>query len=174
MENGSCLGNTGFGKRKKGIDNRITNNSFSRLEQEYIRLKDLHTRIPSRIDDWIDLLDTDQEGEPIYSARGEAKSRYRPDNEDIIRINSLSEDALSSTRNILANFIISLSPQEQSLLVKEIMLHCLKNLEAVKIYIAVQAIGNAGDQDNEDDVCTVIDERTCPITTKLFLASISI
>ena len=43
----------------------ITKNSFSRLEQEHICLKELHIRIPSRIDDWTDLLDTNQEGEPI-------------------------------------------------------------------------------------------------------------
>ena len=36
------------------------------------------------------------------------------------------------------------------------MLPCLKDLEAVKAYIAAQAIGNAGDQDDEDDVNTVI------------------
>ena len=37
------------------------------------------------------------------------------------------------------------------------MLPCLKNLEAVKAYIAAQVIGNADGHDDEDDVCTVIE-----------------
>ena len=36
------------------------------------------------------------------------------------------------------------------------MLPCLKDLDAVRAYITAQAIGNAGDQDNEDDTNTVI------------------
>ena len=36
------------------------------------------------------------------------------------------------------------------------MLPCLKDLEAVKAYVAAHVIGNAFDQDNEDDVNTVI------------------
>ena len=51
---------------------------------------------------------------------------------------------------------MSLSAQEQSLLVKEIMLPCLKDLDAVNAYVTAQAIGYAGDQNNEDDTNTVI------------------
>ena len=130
----------------------ITRNTFSGLEEEYIRLKDLHSRFPSKVNDWIDLLDTDKEGDPIYPARGMPESRYNPDNEDIARKNSLSEEVLNSTRDTLAHFIVSLSAQEQSLLVKEIMLPCLKDLDAVKAYVTAQAIGNARDQDDEDDI----------------------
>ena len=72
----------------------------------------------------------------IYPARGMPESRYNPDNEDIIRKNSHTEDFLNSTKDILAHFIVSLSTQDQSLLVQEIMLSCLKDLEAVKAYIA--------------------------------------
>ena len=36
------------------------------------------------------------------------------------------------------------------------MLPCLKDLDAVKAYVAAQAIGKAGDQDNEDDINTAI------------------
>ena len=147
-------------KTKRMCHQTITRNTFSGLEQEYIILKDLHTRSPSKVNDWIDLLDADEEGNPIYPARGMPKSRYNPDNEDIIRKNSLSEDVLNSTRDILAHFIVSLSAQDQSLLVQEIMHPCLMDLQAVKAYIAAQVIGNAGDQDNENDTNTVIMERT--------------
>ena len=119
------------------------------MEQEHLRLKELHIRIPSRIEDWTELLDTNQEGEPIYPARGEGESRYRPDNEEIIRENSLSEDVLNSSRDKLAHFIASLSADNHSFIVEEINLPCLKNLEAVKAYIAAQVIGNPHDQDNE-------------------------
>lgn len=134
----------------------ITRNTLSGLEEKYIRLKDLHSRFPSKVNNWIDFLDTDEEGDPIYPARGMPESRYNPDNEDIARKNSLSEDVLNSTRDILAHFILSLSAQEQSLLVQEIMLPCLKDLDAVKAYVAAQAVGNAGDQDDEDDTNTII------------------
>ena len=36
------------------------------------------------------------------------------------------------------------------------MLPCLKDLEAVKAYIAAKAIANVSDQDDEDDINTVI------------------
>ena len=66
----------------------ITRNTFSGLEEEYICLKDLHSRFPSKVNDWIDLLDTDKEGNPIYPARGMFESRYNSDNKDIAKKNS--------------------------------------------------------------------------------------
>ena len=36
------------------------------------------------------------------------------------------------------------------------MLPSQKDLDALKAYIAAQAVGNAGDQDNEDDTNTII------------------
>ena len=130
----------------------ITKNLFSRLEQEHICLKELHIRIPSRINDWTELLDTNQEGKPIYPERGEGESRYRPDNEEIIRENSLSEDVLNSTRYKLVHFITTRSAEDHTILVQEINLPYMKNLEATKAYIAAQVIGNPGDQGDEDDV----------------------
>ena len=76
-------------KIRRMAQQSITRNSFSGLEQEYIQLKDLHARFPSRVNNWIDLLDTDEEGNPIYPARGMPESRYNPDNENIIGKNSL-------------------------------------------------------------------------------------
>ena len=42
-------------------------------------------------------------------------------------------------------------------MVEEITLPCLKNLEAIKAYVAAQVIGNPGDQGDEDDTHTVIE-----------------
>ena len=73
----------GLEKERRGIfkiieritQGTITKNSFSRLEQEHLCLKELHIRIPSRINDWTELLVTNKEGEPIYPERGMAGSR---------------------------------------------------------------------------------------------------
>ena len=83
----------GLEKERRGIFKRIeritqgtiTKNSFSRLEQEHLCLKELHIRIPSMAEDWTELLDTNQEGEPIYPEAGQGESRYRPYNQEIIR-----------------------------------------------------------------------------------------
>ena len=84
------------------------------------------------------------------------ESRFNPVNEDIARKTSLLEEVLISTRNALARFIISLSAPEQIYMVQEAILPCLKNLDTIKAVFAANTIGNAGDQDNEDDTNTVI------------------
>ena len=50
-----------------------------------------------------------------------------------------------------------MSVEDHYIFVQEINIPCLKNLEAVKAYVAAQVIGNAGGQDDEDDICTVIE-----------------
>ena len=60
----------GLEKERRGIFKRIeriyqetfTKNSFSRLEQEHLCLKELHIRIPTRINDLTEILDKNQEG----------------------------------------------------------------------------------------------------------------
>ena len=84
------------------------------------------------------------------------ESRYNPDNEDIARKASRIEEVLKSTKDALAHFIISLPTDEQIDIVQEAILPLLKNLDAIKAYVAAQSIGNAGDQDDEDDTNTVI------------------
>ena len=51
---------------------------------------------------------------------------------------------------------MSLTAQEQALLVKEIILPCIKDIDPGKAYVAAQAIDNAGDQDDEDDTNTLL------------------
>ena len=52
---------------------------------------------------------------------------------------------------------MSLPADEQIAMVQQVLLPLFKNLDVVKAYIAAQSVNNAGDQDNEDDVHTVID-----------------
>ena len=63
--------------------------NFSQLEDGYVRVKGLHDRFTSRIDDWIELLETNEDGEPTYPQRGMPESRYNPDNQNLARKASL-------------------------------------------------------------------------------------
>ena len=116
--------------------------NFSRLEDEYICLKEIHSTFLSKVDHWIKLLDTDEEGNLIYQARGMPESKYNPDNEYIVRKASQIEEVFNSTRAALALFIMSLPAPEQIFMVQEAILPCLKNLDAIK---AAHSIANAGD-----------------------------
>ena len=60
------------------------------------------------MDDWIELQDTDEEGNPVYPAARMPKSKYNPDNEDVAKKTSLMEEVLISARDTLI-FCISVS-----------------------------------------------------------------
>ena len=55
--------------------------NFIDLESLYIYVRDLHTRLISKIDDWTDILNTDDQGDPIYPKPGMPESRYAPESE---------------------------------------------------------------------------------------------
>merc|ERR1712240_86356 len=130
--------------------------NFSQLEEGYVRVKGLHDRFTSRIDDWIELLETNDDGEPTYPQRGMPESRYNPDNQDLARKTSQLEEILTSARDALANFVISLPAHEQIFIVQEAIFPFHKNLDAIKAYCAEKSIGNVDDQDREDDENTVV------------------
>ena len=73
----------------------------------------------SKMKDLIMLLDTDEEGNPKYLASRTPKSKYNPDNQDIVRKASQIEEVFSSTRATLAHFIVSLPAPEQVFMVQE-------------------------------------------------------
>ena len=54
--------------------------NFSQIEEGYIRVKGLHDRFTTRIDDWIELLEVNEDGEPIFPERKNPGARYNPDN----------------------------------------------------------------------------------------------
>ena len=82
--------------------------NFSRLEDEYICLKEIHSMFNSKVKDLIMLLDTDEEGNPKYPARGTPESKYNPDNQDFVIKAFQIEGIFNSTRATLAHFIVSL------------------------------------------------------------------
>ena len=125
----------------------ISRINFSELEEGYSHLKEVHSRFLSKVDDWTELLETDEEGEPEYPQRGMPESRYNPDNEELSRKASLIEEALISTRDALSQFVISLPAPDQIYMVQEAMLPFLKNLDTIKAYIAAKSVCDAGDQE---------------------------
>ena len=132
--------------------------NFSQLEEGYARVKEIHDRFTSKREDWIELLGTNEDGEPTYPQRGMPESRYNPDNQDLARKTSDLEDILTSARNALANFITSLPAHEQIYIVQEAILPFHKNLEAIKAYCDAQAINNG--QDTEDTNANGLGEAT--------------
>ena len=122
--------------------------NFSQLEEGYARVKEIHDRFTSRIEDWIELLGTNEDGEPTYPQRGMPESRYNPDNQDLARKTSQLEETLTSARDALANFITSLPAHEQIYIVQEAILPFHKNLEAIKAYCAAQSVSNGQDTEN--------------------------
>ena len=125
--------------------------NFSQLEEGYAHVKEIHNRFTSKREDWIELLGTNEDGEPTYPQRGMPESRYNPDNQDLARKTSDLEDILTSARDALANLITSLPAHEQIYIVQEAILPFHKNLEAIKAYCAAQAIGNGQDIENEEN-----------------------
>ena len=59
--------------------------NFSQLEEGYACVKEIHDRFTSKREDWIELLGTNEDGEPTYPQRGMPESRYNPDNQDLAR-----------------------------------------------------------------------------------------
>ena len=84
------------------------------------------------------------------------KSRYNPDNEDIARKTSQLEEVLTSTIDALVHFIMSLLAPEKTYMAQEARIPLLKNLDAIKAYVAAKSVSKVGDQDEEDDMNTII------------------
>ena len=143
-------------KLRRKVHQTISRANFSRLEENYVHVQEIDNRFASKIDDWTELLETDEDGEPIYPQRGMPESRYNPDNEDVARKNSLLEEVLVSAEDALARFVNSLPAREQIPIVRKAILPFLKNLDDIKAYCAENSAGIPEDQEEEDDQDTVI------------------
>ena len=143
-------------KLRRKVHQTITRANFSRLQEDYVRVKGIDDRLASKIDDWTELLEADEDGEPIYPQRGMPESRYNPGNEDLARKASLLEEVLVSAKDALAKFIISAPANEQALIVDEATLPFLKNIDNLKVYCAAKAAGIPEDQEEEDDRDTIV------------------
>ena len=143
-------------KLRRKVRQAILRINFSQIEEDYIRVKGLHDRFTSRIDDWIELLEVNDDGEPTFPDRGMPGARYNPDNQELAMKDSQLEEIFTSARDALSNFVISLPAHEQPYIVQESILPFLKNLEAIKAYCDRNPNSNSDDQEEEDDTNTII------------------
>ena len=66
-----------------------------------------------RINDWADLLESNEDGDPIYPDRGLPEYHYRSEAEDFLRKTRIMEEVLSTTQEAMIRFLISLPAPEK-------------------------------------------------------------
>ena len=111
--------------------------NFEGLENLFIATTDLNSRLNSRINDWADLLESDEDGNTVYPPRGMPEYCYSPEAEDFLRKTKTMEEVLSSTQETLIKFLISLSAPEQLIVSQEAQCAFLKDPEALKAHYRV-------------------------------------
>ena len=110
---------------------------------------DLDSRLSLRINDWEELLDSDESGNPIYPDRGMPEHRYSPEAEDFSRKTKTMEEVLSLTQETLKKFLLSLSVTDQHIVSLEAKITFLKNPKAWEADYCVPE-----DKKEEEDVNT--------------------
>ena len=76
------------------------------MEDLYIALMDLDSRLSLRINDWEELLDSDESGNPIYADKGMSEYWYSPEAEDFLRKTKIMEEVLSHCQETLKKFLL--------------------------------------------------------------------
>ena len=57
--------------------------NFSQIEEGYIQVKGLHNRFTTWIDDWIEILEVNEDVEPIFPAIENSGASYNPGNQEL-------------------------------------------------------------------------------------------
>ena len=70
---------------RRSCNQTLSKFNFGRMEDLYIALMDLDSRLILRINDWEELLDSDESGNPIYPDRGIPEYRYSTEAENFCR-----------------------------------------------------------------------------------------
>ena len=112
-------------KLKRRLCQPISRHNYNEVENSYSRVKELHSAFYAKVEDWTELLEEDENGDPIYPERGMPESRYAPNNEDLKRKTTTMEEILDYTADALIEFMISLPAPLQA----ELELGSHKNLE---------------------------------------------
>ena len=115
----------------------LTRFNFEGLEDTFITTTNLNSRLNSRINDWADLLESNEDGDPIYPDRGLPEYHYSPEAEDFSRKTRIMEEVLSTTQETMIRFLISLPAPEQLILSQEARSAFLKDPEAAKAHYHV-------------------------------------
>ena len=94
---------------RRSCNKTLTKFNFGRMEDLYIALMDLDSRLSLRINNLEEMLDSDESGNPIYPDRGMPKYRYSLEAEDFSRKTKTMEEVLSLSQETLNKFLLSLS-----------------------------------------------------------------
>ena len=108
----------------------LTKFNFGRMEDIYIALIDLDAILNLIINNWEEMLDSDESGNPIYPDRGMPEYRYSPEAEDFSRKIKIMEEVLSLCQETLKKFLLSLSLADQHIVSLEAKITFLKNPNA--------------------------------------------
>ena len=122
-------------KLKRRLCQPISRHNYNEVENSYSWVKELHSAFYAKVEDWTELLEEDENGDPIYPERGMPESRYAPDNKDLKRKTTILEEILDHTADALIEFMVSLPAPLQVLLAEEASLPFLKNLDVIKKHL---------------------------------------
>ena len=64
--------------KKEKLSNNLSRYNFSELEEIYIHVRNVHSRLNSKIDDWTKPLESEDQEDPIYPDRGMPESISNP------------------------------------------------------------------------------------------------
>ena len=90
----------------------LTQFNFQDLEDTYITTTNFYSRSNSRIDDWADLLETNEEGDTIYPDNGVSGYCYSPEVQQFPRNTRMVEEVLSFSQEVMIRFLMSLPARE--------------------------------------------------------------
>ena len=90
------------------INRAITVTNFSIVEENYLNLAQINADLNNRILDWEDLLETDEEENPIYPDRGQPEYRYSPEADDFQNKTRTMEMISSQSIEVLKEFYLVL------------------------------------------------------------------
>ena len=102
----------------------------------------------SRIEDWADLLEVDEDGNTIYPNIGVSGFCYSPDGQEFSRKTRIVEDILSSSQEVMMAFLMSLPAREQLILSQEARSSFLKDPEALRSHYRNQDQEQAEDEED--------------------------
>ena len=96
------------------INRNISVVNFSIIEENYRNLQNINADLNSRILDWEDLLQADEEGNPIYPDRGQPEFRYSPGAEDFTNKTKAMELVSAQSIESLKAFYLALSAADKA------------------------------------------------------------
>ena len=96
------------------INRNISVVNFSIIEENYRNLQNINSGLNLRILDWEDLLQTDEEGNPIYPDRGQPEFCYSPGAEDFTNKTKAMELVSAQSIEALKAFYLALSAADKA------------------------------------------------------------